>query len=218
VEHVPQCSGSASVAVSHPFAALPSQSLQPGSHDTIPHCPLEHPGTPWAAAQTLAHVPQCAGLNSRSASQPFPSSASQLPNPEPQASPQLPDVHVGAAFAPAGHPCPQAPQWLTEELVAVSHPSPGSPLQLPNPATHAPSWHAEPTQLPLAFGNVHGLLQKPQCCAELVVSVSQTVPGLASHSARPGWQFDIPHTPERHTAVAPAEGQAVVQVPQCSGS
>jgi hypothetical protein len=65
---------------------------------------------------------------------------------------------------------------------------------------------------------VHGLLQNPQCAAEVLVSVSQPVAPFMSQSAVPAPQLDTPHTPALHTGVPDGAVQIVVQSPQWLGS
>jgi hypothetical protein len=54
---------------------------------------------------------------------------SQSPKPAAQATPQTPEVQVGAALAAPGQASPQRPQFAAEDRVLVSHPSAAAPLQ-----------------------------------------------------------------------------------------
>jgi hypothetical protein len=58
---------------------------------------------------------------------------------------------------------PQAPQFVTEALVLVSHPFPACPSQLPHPESHMCT-HALLAQLGDAFAqsSAHTVVQLPQ--------------------------------------------------------
>lgn len=82
-------------------------------------------------------------------SQPLDGLPSQSPNPLLQLYWQTPDTHAGVTFvrAPAMHVSPQAPQWVSDADVPVSHPSAGLPLQLLKPVAHAATPHTPAVQV-----------------------------------------------------------------------
>jgi hypothetical protein len=67
--HPPQFFALVSVFVSHPFAALPSQSANGGMHDEISHAPLVHVVFAFGSTHSCPHAPQLSGVDS-SASHP----------------------------------------------------------------------------------------------------------------------------------------------------
>lgn len=87
--HAPQLPTDEFKFVSHPFAALASQSPNPGSHAMLQD-PPEHVGLPLVALQTRPHVPQLLGSVPVATSHPVPYERSQLENPVLQ----LPIAHV----------------------------------------------------------------------------------------------------------------------------
>jgi hypothetical protein len=112
---------------------------------------------------------------------------------------------------------PHVPQFSTAVFVLVSHPLLSFVSQLPQPPLQEAMRQLLLTHSPVAFVNVHALLQKPQCAALFVVFVSH--PGTpGSQSPRPGLQLETSHTPPTHTAVPPPAGHSLPHVLQFVGS
>src|SRR5690242_11314190 len=76
--------------------------------------------------QSILQRPQFFWSAERSSSQPFSGFPSQSPQFVAHAKLHFPMKHVGAAFAPAGHTLPHAPQFFMSLSVFVSQPSEGS--------------------------------------------------------------------------------------------
>jgi hypothetical protein len=108
-----------------------------------------------------------------------------------------------------------SPQSEQLELVPnwVSQPSPVLPLQLPQPESQAPIWHAPATQLPLAWLYVQLSPHPLQFCT-VPSWVSQPLGTLPSQSPQPGLQSAIWQTPKAQVIWAPPPVQGTPQAPQ----
>jgi hypothetical protein len=82
-------------------------------------------------AHTVPHAPQLFASERSGVSHPLVALPSQLPYPKPQVKPQVPAVHVGDAFARAGHAPPHTLQFSGFVCRFTSQPSIAEPLQLP---------------------------------------------------------------------------------------
>jgi hypothetical protein len=130
--HAPQWARVVRVLVSHPLAALPSQSAKPVRHEK-PHAPAAQVASALAGAgHTVPHAPQWAGVVRVLVSHPLAGLASQLPKPLAHTpTSHAPMRHTGEALSTAGHAPPHAPQWVTSFWRLVSQPSPIARLQSP---------------------------------------------------------------------------------------
>ena len=90
-----------------------------------------------AGAQAVPQFPQWFRSVVVSASQPFEPSASQSAKPALQVEPQAPAAQLAAAFAPAVHTLPQAPQFCVLVFVSTSQPFAPFTSQSAKPALHA---------------------------------------------------------------------------------
>ena len=117
--------------ISQPLPGLPSQSPNPGLHETTWQLPVVQDEVELGNAQATPQAPQSVAVLV-GVSQPLLGLPSQFPQPAAQ---------VGAHAPPALHavlPCrlvhatPQEPQFVTV-VIAVSQPSPTKPLQFAKP-------------------------------------------------------------------------------------
>src|SRR5262245_49750144 len=108
------------------------------------------------AAHMRPHMPQCAGVDERSTSQPLPGIPSQFAKPGAhETSSHVPVSHDSIAFARL-HGVPQPPQSVNVRA-KTSQPSVVSMLQSAWPGLHAPNAQAPVAHVPLAFVNSHGV-------------------------------------------------------------
>lgn len=121
------------IAVSHPFAAFPSQSANPGEH-TILHVEPTQVPTPPLWLHAFPHAPQLLASLVRLISQPFAAFPSQSANPALHAAiAHFEAAHVSVAlFVLQGRP--QPPQLLALVVVLTSQPLAGLPSQSAVPA------------------------------------------------------------------------------------
>jgi hypothetical protein len=151
--HIPQFAGAVERSVSHPFAALPSQSPNPASHGPRVHTPPTHVALACAKLQALPQAPQFASEVARSVSHASLALALQSPRPAAhELAVHVPPVHAGV---PDGHAIPQPPQFAGDEVTFASHPFVASPSQFAKPALHAPSAHVPSTQFAVALAKPH---------------------------------------------------------------
>lgn len=200
---------------SQPFGTLPSQLAKPTRQETMPHTPAVQAGDAFAGAQGVLQAPQCARSDTVLVSQPVEAMASQSAHPLLQlATVQTPAEQPEAPFTTT-QALPHAPQLAGSVAVAISQPSPISPLQSEKPgaqaATQALATHAA---APLAIGEGHATAQLPQCALELDVSVSHPFATSPSQSANVPLQLPIAHVPPTHFEAAFGRLQALPQNPQ----
>jgi hypothetical protein len=212
VPHAPQWFVLVLVAVSHPFAALPSQLPNPASQETIAQVPVEQLSVAFARLQGMPHAPQLA-RDLSSASQPFADAPSQLPQPASHAPGwQVPPKHSAAACAKL-HALAHAPQWLTLLTRLVSHPLLARPSQLPQPPSHTME-QAPPVHTAEPWAPAHTVPHAPQWLAVVLVSVSQPLAVLPSQLPHPAAQAPNVHVPEPHVAEALGNAQGTPHPPQ----
>jgi len=181
---------------------------------TVQHRPDVHAGVPPEALHTVGQVPQWAGSVFRFTSQPLLRALpSQLPKPEVQAIPQVPDVQLGVPLAPL-HGAPQLPQWLRLVLKLASQPLPrASPSQLPKPDVQVMP-QAPPEQVAVPLAELQAPPQLPQFGTLLLVLTSQPlVRALASQLPKPALHV-MPQLPPLQVAVPLLELHGVPQPPQ----
>ncbi len=205
VPHAPQFATSLCSPNSHPFAALPSQLPNPAAQVT-PHTPAAQVAVPFVPLHAFPHLPQCATLVARVASQPFAALESQLPAPALQVNVQTAATQVGLAFSTAGHGLPHAPQSVAA-VISDTH----CPLQFVGVApeqlvAHAPLLHSCPVP--------HAVPHLPQCATLVARVASHPFAALPSQLPKPVAQV-IPHTPAVQVGVpfAPPP-QAFPHLPQ----
>lgn len=144
-----------------------------------------------AVAFASAHgLPQAPQLSSSLSSDSHPSAATALqsPVPETQRNVHAALMHTGVEFGRLRHEFPQLPQWRTLVAKSASQPSPGTMLQLPNPGSHAPSTHAELSQLVIACARRQSTRHAPQLVTEILVSTSHPLRATPSQFAKPAEQ------------------------------
>jgi hypothetical protein len=211
VPHAPQLLTVLVRLTSQPLLALPSQFPKPAVHVKL-HVLEAHTAVALVApVQTRPHAPQLPVAVVRLTSQPLLALPSQSPKFALQRKPATPAVHVAVAFAGAVAAAPQRPQCATLVSRFVSQPLLALPSQSPKPALHVKP-HALDAQTAVAFARLgHAMLQAPQCCGELVVSVHiplqlgsapqpLTQPLVASQNGVPPEQRR-PHIPQFSTVV-----------------
>jgi hypothetical protein len=128
VPHAPQFVGSIARSVSHPFAALLSQSANPVAHDEIVHVPEAHASVAWFPTHALSQRPQFIASSARDASHPSMMFPLQSWYPNTHVFVQLPPAHAVCA-----HAMSHAPQ-LRGSLSRLTHAAP----QHARPAAHVP--------------------------------------------------------------------------------
>jgi hypothetical protein len=127
----PQCITERVRSVSHPLAAIPSQSPRPVAHAKA-HVPERHTAVaPGAAGHTRPHAPQFITSLARGVSQPLRPLPSQLPKLAAHTIVQVPALHPAVALVAAAQRRLHIPQWSGLVLRSTSHPSLTTPLQLP---------------------------------------------------------------------------------------
>ena len=109
--------------VSHPFAAIPSQSPNPALHMAIVQPPFEHAGVALANMQTVPQAPQLFTFVLMFVSQPSVATRLQSANGGAQASTlQLPMTHLVDEFG-SEQALSHVPQFCGSVWVLISHPS-----------------------------------------------------------------------------------------------
>jgi hypothetical protein len=147
--------------VSHPVATLPSQSPNPVLH-AIAQEPATHDGVPLVLLQDAAQAPQWLSLVFVFTSQPLLAIPSQSPKPLlHEAMAQDPVAQLAVALARL-QGLAQAPQSASV-VSCCSQPSEATALQLPQPTSQVPTWHAPPKQVEVAWGELQTVPHAPQC-------------------------------------------------------
>ena len=147
-------------AVSHPFAAFPSQFAKP-AEQVIPQTPPVQLAVPFAPLlHTVPHAPQLDRFADVLVSQPFARLVSPFPYPDVQVIPQAPDVHVAAPFD-ALHTVGQVPHCPGVVLRLTSHPLAALLSQSPKPALQLIP-QTLPAQVAVPFVLLHTVVQLPQ--------------------------------------------------------
>jgi hypothetical protein len=106
---------------------------------------------------------------------------------------QVPIVHVAAALAADGHALLQAPQFVADVCVFVSHPFATIASQSPNPVSHVPSTQLLAVHVGTLCTVLHAVAHAPQCAGSLVRS-TQLVP----HRICPVGHGGSVHMPAEH--------------------
>lgn len=78
--------------------------------------------------------------------------------------------------------------------------------------------HAPAVHWAVAFARLHGKLQNPQFWTDVLMSVSQTVPGFPSHSALPAGQVVTLQVPFVQVQLPGDAVQSLAQEPHAVGS
>jgi hypothetical protein len=140
----PQCCVLVFRFVSHPFAAMPSQSPKPELHVAIVQPPFEHAGVAFGSVQIVPHAPQLFTFVLTFVSQPSALARLQSANGGAQASTlQAPITHFVEALGSEQallHP----PQFCGSVCVLISQPSFVTLLQLAKPPSQLPTTQAPP--------------------------------------------------------------------------
>jgi len=115
--------------LSHPLAAIPSQSARPVVHTRLQVPIVQVAVPPGPLGQLRPHIPQCAGSLARS---------THIPPQRVCPMGQGRSVHAPATqVCPAAQATPHAPQCAVAVRVSVSQPLSMFPSQLPMPVMHA---------------------------------------------------------------------------------
>ena len=217
VPHVPQFVRLFEEFVSHPFAGLPSQSLNV-PEQTGTHAPATQLVVPFVLLQIVPHAPQFEALTLVLVSHPFCVLPSQLPKPAPQTGTHAPPAQLVVPFAFV-HALPHALQFAELVFRFVSHPFVALPSQLAKPALHV-GVHVPVVQLVVPFAFVQPLPQLPQFAVVVFRFVSHPFPTFASQLPKPALhaieheesaQPAVPFTP-LHAAPHPPQFAALVSV------
>ena len=193
--HAPQLPRLVCTFVSHPFATLPSQLPNPGSH-AIEHAPPVQLAVPFALEHAVPHAPQFAVLAAVFTSHPFADTPSQFANPAPHVpSVHVPPEHDSAAFD-RSQSDPHAPQFVSV-VSGVSHPLPGLPSQSPNPPLQLDTPHLPATQFGVPPAAGHTFPHCPQLLMLDAMLVSHPFTGLPSQSSYPALHVGA-HAPAAH--------------------
>jgi hypothetical protein len=204
VPHEPQSERVVS-GVSQPLLSTPSQLPNPDVHVTRSQVRAAQDSTAFGRLHATPQLPQSVKVSSR-VSQPFVAFMSQLPNMRSHAvRVQVPVAQDSVAFARL-QDVPHEPQSASV-FSGVSHPSSTSPLQSPQPMSHART-QAPLVQLGVAWFVLHALPQPPQWFAS-VLMLAQVPPGQrVSPAAQPLTQPVV----GSHAGVPPV--QRIPQAPQ----
>jgi hypothetical protein len=188
VPHAPQLEAVVRRSTSQPSAAIALQSPKPVEHAT-PQALAAQAGVLLArAGHALPHAPQWLTLVASVTSQPLAAAPSQSSKPGAHANAHMPDAHVGAALARAGHATPQRPQFEAFASRSTSQPSAAMPLQSAKPSVQAKP-HAPAAQVARAFaGAVQATPQPPQWATLVTVLVSQPSAAMPLQSPKPAVQ------------------------------
>ena len=236
--HAPQFAADVWVFTSHPLATLPSQSAKPAAHVPIVQRPAAHTPFALAGAQTIPQPPQLAREVPTSISQPLARVPSQSAKPARHTSHEPVAPQRVLAMLAQSASAQQAKQPFVQQRVptaqfvrthepamqrsavhaleslhceSVQHAA-HVPPQFCWPAGHAhtPAMHAMPP--------VHATPHAPHALPLDVRSTSHPSDAVRLQSAKPVAQRNE-HVPAAQVAIACAgAGQAVAQLPQCSGS
>jgi hypothetical protein len=130
--------------VSHPFAAIPSQSPNPALHVVMVQPPFEQPAVAFASMQTVPHIPQLFTFVLTFVSQPSEAMRLQSAKGGAHASTlQLAITHFDDAFA-SEQTVSHDPQFCGSFCVSISQPSFVTLLQLEKPDSQLATAHAPP--------------------------------------------------------------------------
>jgi hypothetical protein len=140
---------------------------------------------PFMKLQTLPHAEQLLGLVFRFTSQPSAGLLLQLPKPVLQEMVHALFVHPGVPFAEE-QLLPHCPQCCGVEVVSVSHPVAGDPLQFPHPALHWPMPHVPFAHAAAAFGMEQALPQAEQLFGSVFRLLSQPSAYVSLQLPKPG--------------------------------
>jgi hypothetical protein len=230
VEHArpqpPQCEVLVAMLISQPSSAAGAsgwpQLAQPATQLEL-HLPSLHAGAvTLAVLQMRPHAPQSPVSVSRLLSQPSSAAGAagctQLPKPGLQLEVQTPPLHATVPVLAVEHCRLHAPQCLVSFERSTSQPLAATPSQSWKPGSQLPIEQFPALHCETAFGRLQGLLQKPQCAVEVLVSVSHTVPGLPSHSPLPAGHWETTQVPLLQVQVPACAVQSLVQLPQAVGS
>jgi len=146
--------------VSQPLLAIPSQLPKPGAHATSAQLPLVQVSDAFGRSHTVPQAPQLVSEVS-GVSQPFASTESQLPYPEPHdAMAHMPVPQVAVALARVQATL-QPPQSVSERSDR-SQPLLATPSQSSKFALQVVISHVPVAQLSPAFGRLQATPQPPQ--------------------------------------------------------
>ncbi len=229
---MPQLFESVFVAVSQPFAALPSQLPKPTLQAPRPQVPAVQVGefefgNEHAMPQPAAPpAPQCAGLVRVLVSQPLLSMLSQFPRPALHAMLHAPPLHDGVPPV-LGQALLQAaadvPQCVTSVRIETSQPSAATPLQSavppPQVSVEKPQTPMLQVAVPPLAGGGHtwphaAAAEVPQLAVFAAMLTSQPSTGLWLQSAKPALQLPMAQRPLAQVAPALANWQRLPQAPQ----
>ncbi len=165
-----------------------------------------------ASEHAAPQAPQCVGVVPRLVSQPLAATRSQSPKPARQAATVHAPAEQPAVALASEHALPQAPQFDTLVLVAVSHPLATDPSQSPKPVEHAMR-HPPAAQLGEPLTLLHTLPHAPQWAALVLRLVSQPSALTPLQSPKPG-EHAMVQRPLLQSAEPLALPQTTPQAPQ----
>jgi hypothetical protein len=201
--HAPQWAVVVERLVSHPLAALPSQSPKPALQRASVHVPPVQAATPLAKLHALPQRPQCVTEVWRSAH--APEHAVSIPQ--------------SVAHDPWRHTCvagqarPHAPQWAGVDWRSASQPLAASRSQSPRLATQVITAHVPAAHVAVALGSAQARPHIPQWSLAVRVSVSQPLAALPSQSPKPALHATA-QRPDAHEGVPLAALHALPHAPQ----
>lgn len=168
---------------SQPSSMLLLQLPYPAVQVGVPHVPAAQWASVWLGLlQAVAQFPQCAGSFVRLASQPSPAPPLQLPNPESHVTPHTLAVHLAVPWGlPPRLQGLHEPQCDGSLVVAVSHPLPAFPSQLPHPEAQLIP-QVEPEHVGVPFTLLQTPAQDPQWAGSVLKLTSQPLAALPSQS------------------------------------
>lgn len=206
------------MAVSQPFAALPSQSANPAAQ-VMWHTPATQVPAPPFWLQAWPHVPQLFGSLVRSISQPSAGFALQSAKPVLQAAiAHCEALQIGVAWVVL-HARPHPPQLRTSFVTLVSQPLATLPSQSAVPAfVHVDTVHFWFVQTSFAVVWLQAFPQEPQLFGSVAIWISQPFDAWWSQSENPALQLLTEHVPLPHASTALFVLHALPQAPQCFGS
>jgi hypothetical protein len=215
----PQCRALVFRFVSHPFAAIPSQSPKPVLQLAMVQLPFEQPAVAFASMQTVPHMLQLFTFVLTFVSQPSDATRLQSAKGGAHASTlQLPIWHFVDAFG-SEQTVSHVPQFCASVCVLISQPSLATLLQFEKPASQLATPHTPPWQTSFEFARTHTLLQTEQWAAVVITSISQPFCGSKSQSANVPVQAPSAHMPAAHAGSAFGNGaQGMPQALQFDGS
>ena len=187
-----------------------------------PNIGIEHEPDVRGAAEQVVLVPEQTRVPDW-AQPPVPPDTQEVPVTR-QIPPQslCPDGHTHVPepeqTRPPAHAAPHAPQLAVLVRRSVSQPLLATPSQLPKPTAQVPTPQTPTMQTGVALGGLHVTPQPPQLfTSEPRTLRSHPLAAMRSQSAVPAAHVS-PQTPLMQYGVPSADGQTVVQLPQCSGS